>query len=663
MVKWWQVGGTSNADLEDAAEVAKALQPAEATWREDDLPFFDSRLIVETSAQFIAASFRIRAGADAKHESRQEEAKEGREGSGTPISRGPAAGDGQFRLRHAACCHAHHFTGLERLTTQLVPRCRPFAGQLQQTLRSICMQRGQDLEALLDSEVERFLKSRLVVMRLTDVMTPDLVAKIDSETESEDEAYGVEGSGIFNATAKGLRSKGDLGGRRGPSIHPLGQPIKLSRHALAKKLQQMSLHAITGASVGRAAGGVAEAARRAVKEERRQRAKEKGMRLFEHRFFRAFTIALGQSLFGEREDLVFRFEVAALNVLHTYQGELPLALHSLMGWLPAQVSKSLFVVLTGLPALVAAKQSLEKFGMLLNCVNCIASGSGRYVFVSTPSWYLPLSARLFRRLGRLHEIRETSLATGGRPITSVQAVWPSPAEPQEVIAAVDAIWGGRIAGQRAALGLCGGVEAMGEWVLRMTMGCQGLLMRALEVLQSFAPSFEQAYDELVAEGEFANLEVPSDPSLARCLADCAAEAVRLRAHAARQAAKSLRAERLAECDDALPSRRPKAKFRKSVTETVPSGGRERRTSLADVESDATEVGRRRPGERPNLLAQLQRGDIVRDEAAQHLRRSVKVGVGSGVRLPVGSGHMVGRIPIHDSPKLRPDVAAPIVEEM
>ena len=28
--------------------------------------------------------------------------------------------------------HAHHFTGLERLTTQLVPRCRPFAGQLQQ---------------------------------------------------------------------------------------------------------------------------------------------------------------------------------------------------------------------------------------------------------------------------------------------------------------------------------------------------------------------------------------------------------------------------------------------------------------------------------------------------------------------------------------------------
>lgn len=30
---------------------------------------------------------------------------------------------------------------------------------------------------------------------------------------------------------------------------------------------------------------------------------------------------------------------------------------------------------------------------------------------------------------------------------------------QEVIAAVDAIWGGRIAGVRAALGLCGGVEA------------------------------------------------------------------------------------------------------------------------------------------------------------------------------------------------------------
>ena len=70
-------------------------------------------------------------------------------------------------------------------------------------------------------------------------------------------------------------------------------------------------------------------------------------------------------------------------------------------------------------------------------------------------------------------------------MTSVQAVWPSPCEPQEsqgdfcvsvvcflqvsaldslfflveeVLEAVDAGWGGRQPGVRAALGLCGGVE-------------------------------------------------------------------------------------------------------------------------------------------------------------------------------------------------------------
>ena len=42
-------------------ELFHACLPRQATWKvPDDLPFFDARLIVETSALFIAASFRIR---------------------------------------------------------------------------------------------------------------------------------------------------------------------------------------------------------------------------------------------------------------------------------------------------------------------------------------------------------------------------------------------------------------------------------------------------------------------------------------------------------------------------------------------------------------------------------------------------------------------------
>jgi len=594
MVKWWQVGGISNADLADATEVAKALQPWEATWKvPDDLPFFDARLIVETSALFIAASFRIRASQGDEKRAPEKKLKEMGDfdkflGRDSPTPPPTASQEKEFKLRHAACCHAHHFLGFDRLATELVPRCRPLRDQLRQTLHSLCVQRGRkkaELEELLDSEVERFLRSRLVVCRLTDVMTPDIIAKYDSETESEeDDNGGLEGHGIFNVTqvAKGRPPWkdalfGDVGGRRGPPpVHPLGAPVNLSKNQLANKLQQMRHHALAGhvtTSLGGVAGGVAEAARQTTRMERRQRAKEKGMRLFEHRFFRAFTVGLGQSLFGDREDLVFRFEVAAMNVLQTYQGELSLALHSLMGWLPAHVSKSLFLVISGLPAMVAAKQGPEKFGMLLKCVNCLASGSGRYVFVSTPSWYLPLSARI-GGLGRLHEIREESLAMRGRPISSMQSVWPSPCEPQEVIAAVDAIWGGRIAGVRAALGLCGGVEAMGEWILRMTMGCQGLLIRALEVLKDMAPRYEAAYEELVDEMKFqSDLEVPSHKPLARCLAEMAADAVHERAKIRRRQAAADAERGVAATDDLLPLLPPrlvaKPKLRKSITDFEP----------------------------------------------------------------------------------------------
>eukprot|EP00439_Symbiodinium_sp_Y106_P041556 s4488_g5.t1 len=708
MVKWWQVGGSSNADIADAADVARAVQPAEATWRvQDDWPFFDSRLVVETSAQFVAASFRIRAGQTDLRSPRSEskagskpQDDDGFQAAVPPQVQLPALRSNSksaaprkrpetrdFRLRHAACCHAHHFVGFERLATELVPRSRDLRDQLRQTLWSLCVLPGnlksaaevdrEQLDELIESEVERYLRSRLVICQLTDVMTQDLIAKYNSDSDTEEETGeegaggGVEGKGLFNiATMAKSRGKawkdalfGDVGGRRGPApVHPLGAPVNFSKNSLAKRLQMMSINSLAGkvtGAIGQAAGSVADAARQAARNERRQRAKEKGMRQFEHRFFRAFTTGLGQSLFGDREDLVFRFEVAALNVLHTYQGELPLALHSLMGWLPAHVSNSLFVVVLGLPALVASKQTPDKFGMLLNCVNCIANGSGRYVFVSTPSWYLPLSARI-GGLGRLHEIRERSLALCGRPVTSVQAVWPSPCEPQEVLEAVDAVWGGRQPGVRAALGLCGGVEAMGEWVLRMTMGCEGLLIRALEVLKTFAPTCEAAYDELADEGKFqSHVEVPASPVLARCMAEVAAELV---AHRAR------RRRRLQASDLEVVKVRSAAEiaFKRGASQTCLK--RSQTTAVQEpAPPEPKEHGTRR-GEKPNILAQLQRGDInsdraTADEHSQHLRRSVLVG-SSGVRLPVGvPGRMGGRIPIHDSPKLRPDIAAPIVEDV
>eukprot|EP00442_Polarella_glacialis_P006406 CAMPEP_0115116166 /NCGR_PEP_ID=MMETSP0227-20121206/43122_1 /TAXON_ID=89957 /ORGANISM="Polarella glacialis, Strain CCMP 1383" /LENGTH=117 /DNA_ID=CAMNT_0002516969 /DNA_START=37 /DNA_END=386 /DNA_ORIENTATION=+ len=50
------------ADAQDASEVAREVLPFEDTWKvRDDLPFFDQRLLVDTAAQFVAASFQVRA--------------------------------------------------------------------------------------------------------------------------------------------------------------------------------------------------------------------------------------------------------------------------------------------------------------------------------------------------------------------------------------------------------------------------------------------------------------------------------------------------------------------------------------------------------------------------------------------------------------------------
>eukprot|EP00930_Biecheleria_cincta_P032609 TRINITY_DN22612_c1_g1_i2.p1 TRINITY_DN22612_c1_g1~~TRINITY_DN22612_c1_g1_i2.p1 ORF type:complete len:1708 (-),score=244.94 TRINITY_DN22612_c1_g1_i2:58-5181(-) len=701
MVKWWQQGGTSNADIEDAADVAKSVIPAERTWNmRPDLPFFDTRLLVDMASQFIAASFQVhhekgvkedkgRFLADAPPEAavvtdQGNEAGADDETDGQPPllpspSKPPPPLDRQarrpkMRHLHAVCCNAHSFLGYDRLARELVPRCQPLKNQLKQTVTSICaavnsgdVAREKQLKEAVDYEVDRFLRSRLVVCNLGELMSLDcFVSANRSESDSEsDDSNHEEGNRGFLPSLKpsGPTSKkpwkdclfGDSGGRRGPPpIHPVNEPASMTRSGRAALAQQLAIQSMghTGASalpgaggtgVGSAAGGVAEAVRQATRAERTQQKITKG--------------------------------------------ELHLALHSLMGWLPSGVSDSLFLSLVGLPAASAVRQRPEKYAMLLNCVNALVRGSGQYVFVCTPTWYLPLSARL-GGLGRMHEIREKSaVLSGGRPVSSLRSIWLNPClEPEECIAAVNQAWGGSIPGVRAELGLCGGVEPIGIWVLRMTLGCEGLLSVVLEVLREFAPRCEEAYDDLIADGTFhPNLEVPSEMALARCLAEAAAEAVCRRAREKRHlqasekhADKKQLTKKMTADDLFLAAPVKKHRFRSSKTSLEPLRAEQAeeleqiaqtprlRSSLVDVQSQSTGACTRRPGERPNLLAQLQRGDMAnarssQDEAAQQrLRRSIELGK---TTWPVGQpGRLGGRISIYDSPELLPTAKPPPLED-
>lgn len=752
MVKWWQQGGTSNADIEDAADVAKAVIPAERTWHtRSDLPFFDTRLLVDMASQFIAASFLVRNdkgfkedkgrfsadvaaipvgaddtdaaandddGDDDETQSKDNASVEAGQQDGAPRSARASikstAPTNQQKVRHlhVACCHAHSFLGYDRLARELVPRCQPLKSQLRQTVTSICgaarpgdVAREHQFKEAVDYEVDRFLRSRLVVCNLGELMSLDCFTsanKSTSDSESDDSNHEGGNRGFLPALAPSAPTSkkpwkqclfGDSGGRRGPPpIHQVNEPTSMTRSGRAAMAQRLAIQslghtgtsALQGATVGGAAGGVAAAVRQATRAERAQRRIAKATKRFEQFFFHALMTGIGRSLFGEeREDLVFRFEAAAMNILNSFEGELHLALHSLMGWLPSGVSDSLFLSLVGLPAASAVRQRPEKYGMLLNCVNALVRGSGRYVFVCTPNWYLPLSSRL-GGLGRMHEIREKSaVLSGGRPVSSLRSIWPNPClEPEECIAAVNKVWGGRIPGVRAELGLCGGVEPMGVWVLRMTLGCEGLLSVVLEALRDFAPRCEEAYDELVADGTFhPDLEVPAEKALARCLAEAAAESVCRRARenrhlkaAEKYADKKQMSRKLSVEGLAAAPLSKRAQFRGSKTTAgLPSAEQLEelrptrfRNSLSDANSESTGAATRRPGERPNLLAQLQRGDMAnartsQDEAAQQrLRRSIEIGKNS---WPVGQpGRLGGRISIYDSPELTPTAKPPPLED-
>eukprot|EP00931_Biecheleriopsis_adriatica_P048477 TRINITY_DN28000_c0_g1_i2.p1 TRINITY_DN28000_c0_g1~~TRINITY_DN28000_c0_g1_i2.p1 ORF type:complete len:1730 (+),score=352.19 TRINITY_DN28000_c0_g1_i2:396-5192(+) len=615
---------------------------------------------------------------------------------------GSAKSDLQMRLLHAAFHHGHSFNGCERLASELVPRCRPLKEQLQQTVTSICVAQqssaglyktASERQAAVEYEVERFLRARLVVIDLCDFLTHDVFDGRNEDEESEDSEDEEQSMRTFAVAQLGAKNKrswkesmfGDSAGRRGPPpISQLDSPFtKMTQGQLSHNIQVMGLNSLAkvsmaGGNLGAVAGGVAEAARKAEKHERHQRHLERALKKFELLFFRALSKGLGRCLFGAREDLCLRFEVAAMNVLHSFQGELHLALHALMGWLPSGVSESLFITLVGLPALTSVRQQQEKFSMLLSCINALVHGSGRYVFVCTPSWYLPLSTRL-GGLGRMHDLREKSAdISGGRAITSLRSIWPNPClEPHEVIAAVNSIWGEAIPGVRAQFGLCRGVEAMGTWVLRMTLGCEGLLALVVQALRDFAPTCEGAYDDLVREGRLQiGTLVPDDPALARCFAEVASRVIVQRAAKIRSTesikryAEKRRIIDVRKCltEKPLGSEPRHVPFRGMKSEgQIVKEKYEAKNFLTDVDSEDTAGGTRRPGEKANLLAQLQRGDQTTvkskrdgDGDAQRLRRVVEIG---RRQWPLGQpGRLGGRISIYDSPELLPDAEPPPLED-
>ncbi|CAK0894277.1 unnamed protein product, partial [Prorocentrum cordatum] len=107
----------------------------------------------------------------------------------------------------------------------------------------------------------------------------------------------------------------------------------------------------------------------------------------------------------------------------------------------------------------ATRQRAEKYAMLHQCLAYLLQASGRYAFVSTPAWYLPLVSTL-PALARREQVRRDL----GQPRVCLRVVWPAVClDPQDCIAAVHAVWGGSIPGRRARLRLCRGVSDLGMW--------------------------------------------------------------------------------------------------------------------------------------------------------------------------------------------------------
>lgn len=553
MASRWQL--RSSADLADAAEVVTAVLPPLATWSvRQDLPFFDQRLLIDLASTFIATSFLVRVhqanegqmqfflpstamatvavdvqtepsavdansdGAQTVEVSRAISSKPTTSLPSPTAVRGasprksdaaPGSSSNRVRIHDAVCCHCHQYQGIERLALELVPRCQALKEQLHQSVQWLCVpnkttpgpwQTEAGLREMIGHEVERFLNARLVVCDLGrlleyDCFEEEILDEDDDVFMAKDSTASL-GSRASPDTISSARGRRESGGKFGRS-----QPEVPGRQSIFDTFNGSNLCATS--NIGNVAGGVLEAVRRAAEAEAKEALLERAMKRFNRHFWNILTTGVASSLFGSRKDLTHRFRHAADEIYDRFQGELRMAWYSLMGSLPANMSDGLFLAFINIQVGAAVRQRSEKYAMLLNCVISLGRASGRYILVATPSWYIPLAEQL-GGLGRLHEIRQSSAASAsGRPFCSLYLFWLNPClEPRPCIAGVDMIWGGAVPGVRAKRALCLGIESLGLWLLRMTLGHEKLLSVALETLGRLAPLLEEAYNELVAKDIF-----------------------------------------------------------------------------------------------------------------------------------------------------------------
>jgi len=787
-------------------DVSSEVLSADDTWNvKESLPFFDSRLIVDTCAQLVASSFQIRhhnattAVAIAKPKTSGELAG----GPGTPgggnagvlgedakaVAKRRAAAAATAPLLQVLTSHAQGFTGAARFATELVPRCRPFREQLKQTVQPMCVD-GSGPTTLTSSsgiayEVDRFLRARLVTVDLAELLEFDCFAatgpddfllkhfsnfagKLPDDIEEDEEPGNEKQNGgkketsrigfatdnfeaFFLATGGDKAGGGDLLAQVATKTSRTASAFQAAANAGASAVQARAARAALGGSVAfglRAPDGASGAGMAATAPPQSSRSAhmtsmnsfmsnsaapppanlalqqgkaERDMELFDElsvkrfelRFWRAFVNALARSMFGaSRSDLVFRFEASAQEVFDRYEGELQLAMNSMMGWLPSWVSDSLFIAFVGLSASAAVRQPAKKYTLLHRCLRCLTHSSGRYIFVATPGWYMPLVSFL-PGVGPRERVRTLP---GQMPI-GLRMVWPSACVgPADCIRAVDKVWGGRIPTKRAALRLCKYVEPMGTWVLRATLGCDRLLGCALDTMAHFGPIFEECYDTLLEEGIFSSVDLPVDSELARDVAEAAAAMIlkhssrRRRSSAASARASMMRPtpsqQQVSFREGSALSKRGQHSRRFSITEAAPtdeppvglmdslvrrfssdrnSAGRlssmmgpsRSRASVARSTTYATmgsagAAEEEDDGFSQSILERLHQEShghatmYAADIGQCRLRKSVFAGVtddlvGEPLRWPVGEGLSGGRIPIHDSPELRPTATPPTLD--
>lgn len=809
--------------------ITSAVCPSESSWEiQHDLPYFDRRSLVETSAEFVAASFQVRTRNLQNEMSNNRSASgspDGSEGGVGPVTRARREAFREPMLLQAVTCHAHKYLGAERFALELVPRCKPLREQLLQTVRPLCVNtggaiiKGGSFQSSVEYEVDRFLRARLVVFDLSELLSYDCFAppgsvpedvfiaqrpssqrlllasansaraaavaaaapfasttparinalldhaasqdilKVEgkhtkevmgtiideatelqealleelhnqaiSESEEEDESeFSDEEEELSEASVEEKSWMEILN----PEPKPYQKPkrgSKASRSSSRERFSPASAgHSLPTSPQARESSGLssmdavtqvmASAASAAAAVSSEQHRLELAMRRFELRFWRAFTHGLGRSLFGKDQDsLTCQFEGAAQEVLERYDGELNVAMNSLMSTLPSWLSDSLFIAMVGLLPGSALRLNSKKYSMLHRCVRSLLDSSGRYVFISTPGWYLPMLSRL-PPLGVDEAARAAAvfaaakcaptlvsgMATTGSwlgggvqgaskgaesiPAVTLRSMWPPAClDPQRCIEAVDAIWGGRIAGQRAARGFCGAVEAMGRWVLRMSLGMEGLLSPALLHMKEMAPFLEQAYDELLeAGGE--GLVAPSNPVLAQSLAETLAEVLARRAAVLKRQGQTSRSSvttgmpALDQSPMRLVNKRKMSILKESAVPKrlsmmprgsvqVPPGksksvfrGSILTGSIKKVQEEMQRKGRLKQPKMSlleELLAETKCGLAATHEETKDEKIRTEIAVG-GEKWPVGQGPpgtTGGRIPVHDASELTPHSPPP-----